>query len=258
MCRSLPTGEAGVHTDRADDLRRAFTTRRTFDPGNVADGRGCPRRRRVGPGGGRESRGNEGGTEGEQPLLRARGRHLLRRDPDVDRAPRARPHDPGQGLRREGHAVLHRLRADRLEPPARRDRVRREGDPARRLREDRRDAAARGRAARHGDLRRAGQPGHQDPQVQHRDVHPAHLRRACGRVGADRARGRAAAVLQDAVVEEGHRDGRRPVGEHRDRVLPLLGRLRVLRQPPGPRRSTPARRRSARSATASSPTPSSA
>ena len=43
------------------------------------------------------------------------------------------------------------------------------------------------------------------------------------------------AVLQDAVVEEGHRDGRRPVGEHRDRVLPLLGRLRVLRQPPGPR-----------------------
>ena len=87
--------------------------------------------------------GIKGGPEGEQPLLRARGRDLLRLDPAVDRAPRARPHDPGQGLRREGDPVLHRLRPDRLEPPARRDRVRREGDPARRLREDRRDAAAR-------------------------------------------------------------------------------------------------------------------
>ncbi len=41
-----------------------------------------------------------------------------------------------------------------------------------------------------GDLRRARQPGHQDPQVQHRHVHPADLRRPRGRVGDDHARGR--------------------------------------------------------------------
>ena len=39
---------------------------------------------------------------------------------------------------------------------------------------------ARGR----GHRRRRGQPGHRDPQVQHRHVHPAHLRRPRGRVGA--------------------------------------------------------------------------
>ena len=50
------------------------------------------------------------------------------------------------------------------------------------------------------------------------------------------------ALLQDAVVEEGHRDGRRTVGEHRDRVLLLLGRLRASTATPRTARSTPARR----------------
>ena len=55
----------------------------------------------------------------------------------------------------------------------------------------------------------------QGPQVQHRDVHPAHLRRPRGRVGDDQARGLRPPLLQDGVVEEGHRDGRRADGEHR-------------------------------------------
>ena len=45
------------------------------------------------------------------------------------------------------------------------------------------------RARRRGDRRRAGQPGRQGPQVQHRHVHPADLRRPRGRVGDDQARG---------------------------------------------------------------------
>ena len=45
------------------------------------------------------------------------GRGRLRRGhPGLDRPARARPHDPGQGVRREGHPVLHRLRPDRVEP----------------------------------------------------------------------------------------------------------------------------------------------
>ena len=47
------------------------------------------------------------------------------------------------------------------------------------------------------DVRRAGQPGRQGPQVQHRHVHPADLRRPRGRVGDDQARGRRPALLQD-------------------------------------------------------------
>ena len=98
------------------------------------------------------------------------------------------------------------------------------------------------------DRTTAGQPGHPGPQVQHRHVHPADLRRARRRVGAHRARGQRPPVLQDAVVEEGHRDGRRADGEHPDRVLHLPRRLRDLRQP---RRSTDAaaRRSSTRSPT---------
>ncbi len=74
-----------------------------------------------------------------------------------------------------------------------------------------------------------GRQVHQGPQVQHRDVHPADLRCPGRRVGARRSRGQRPALLQDAVVEEGHRDGRRPHGEHPDRVLHLLGHLRDLR-----------------------------
>ena len=42
----------------------------------------------------------------------------------------------------------------------------------------------------------------------------------------DQARGLRPALLQDGVVEEGHRDGRRADGEHPDRVLHLPRRLR--------------------------------
>ena len=50
-------------------------------------------------------------------------------------------------LRHEGDAVLRRLRPDAVVVPARRDRVRRQGDPGRRLRQDRRDDPARGELA---------------------------------------------------------------------------------------------------------------
>ena len=93
----------------------------------------------------------------------------------------------------------------------RRDRVRRQGDPARWLLQDRRDAAARPRTA----TSRA---------AQHRHVHPAGRRRPRRRVTSTSSRGRRGpAVLQDALVAEGHHHGLRPVGEPRDRVRPLRG-----------------------------------
>ena len=65
----------------------------------------------------------------------------------------------------------------------------------------------------------------------------------------DRARGRRPAVLQDAVVEEGHRDGRRADGEHPDRVLHL--RSASSRRTASARSSrTPDTRSSTRSPTA--------
>ena len=110
---------------------------------------------------------------------------------------------PGEEVRREGHAVLRRLRPHRLVDPARRDGVRPQGGPARRLRQARR-ACSRPP----GTTTRAASAGEQ-----HRDVHPADLRRPRGGVRARRARRRGPAVLPAAVVEEGHRDGRRPDGE---------------------------------------------
>ena len=59
---------------------------------------------------------------------------LRRRRRGLDRPARARPH-AGEEVRREGHPVLHRLRPHGLVPAPRRDRVRRQGDPARRLRQ---------------------------------------------------------------------------------------------------------------------------
>ena len=152
------------------------------------------------------------------------------RDPRVDRPARVRPPHPRQEVRRQGHPVVRGLRPDGLQPPDRRDRVRRQGDPARRLRQDRRHAPARqGRGDRGRRARRDARAA-----VQHRHVHPAHLRRPRGGVGARQARGLRPAVLQVPVVAEGRRDGRRPDGQHRDRLLPLLGRLRHRR--PGRRR----------------------
>ena len=55
-----------------------------------------------------------------------------------------------------------------------------------------------------------------------------------------------------AVVEEGHRDGRRPVGEPRDRVRPLRRRLRDVRQHRRPGHRADGRRGPAR---ARCPTP---
>ncbi len=69
-----------------------------------------------------------------------------------DHAARGRPLRHGQALGHEGHRVLPRLRAAPLVVPPRRDRVRREGDPGRRLRahhrhEQPRRGRPRGRAA---------------------------------------------------------------------------------------------------------------
>ena len=74
-----------------------------------------------------------------RPLLDRRRRH--RRD---DLPARARPLPHGQAGRHEGHRVLPRLRAAALVVPAGRDRVRRQGDPRRRLRAHHRDEQPRG------------------------------------------------------------------------------------------------------------------
>ena len=55
---------------------------------------------------------------------------------------RGRAPDPGQAVPRQGHPVLRRLRPHAVVAAARRDRVRPQGDPARRLLQARRDAPA--------------------------------------------------------------------------------------------------------------------
>ena len=250
-CRGVPGGRLPF-TGSSPRSRRAHRARRTLG-GSSSHRRRRPRRRRVGPAsGGRawqrtRDRGGSGlgAVDHGRPALRAG-------DPGLDRAARARPHDPGEEVRREGHPVLHRLRPDRLEHPARRDRVRRQGVPLGgyvKIVGMLPPGAAE--LADEVDRRRGRQPGHQGPQVQHRHVHPADLRRPRRGVGAGRSRGQRPAVLQAAVVEEGHRDGRRPDGQHPDRVLHLLGGLRDATAT-APRRSTPAARWSPRCPTASS------
>ncbi|MEZ5193177.1 MAG: site-2 protease family protein [Nocardioides sp.] len=64
------------------------------------------------------------------------------------------------------------------EQAGRRDRVRRQGDPARRLRQDRRDAAARHRPRRRGREGRRRQRRDHRAALQHRGVQPAGVRRA--------------------------------------------------------------------------------
>ena len=68
---------------------------------------------------------------------------------------------------------------------------------------------------------------------------PADLRRPRGRVGDHHGRRRGPALLPDGLVEEGHRDGRRPDGEPADRVLHLRRPVRDVRQPRRPRRVHP-------------------
>ena len=138
----------------------------------------------------------------------------------VDRPARGRPHGPGQEVRREGDAVLRRLRPHGLVHPPRRDRVRPQGDPARRLRQARRDAAAG-----------QGRPARPAAAEQHRHVHPADLRRPPRGVRARQARRRGPALLPPAVVEEGHRDGRGADGQPGHRLPPLRRDLRALRRP---------------------------
>ena len=118
----------------------------------------------------------------------------------VDRPARDRPPGAGQEVRREGDPVHGRLRADDLVAPPRRDRVRRQGDPARRLHpDDRHVPAAPGRQARHA------------ARLEHRPVQPARSTRR-GRPawrrsspGDERPR-----LLQADRAQEGHRHARRP------------------------------------------------
>ena len=108
---------------------------------------------------------------------------------------RGRPLRRGEGLQDEGRGVLRRLRAAAVVVPPRRDRVRRQGDPPRRLREDRRHEpapAAAGRGPRQhlrgqADVAARGggglRPGHAlrdrdpDPRVGAHVLRHARLRR---------------------------------------------------------------------------------
>ena len=241
--RRLPQGSSRLQRDRAHGSGCSQHARRTLD-GAVDDRRGRSSR----PTPGRATPPPRGSKQpDDRPVLPAGRGDLRRRHPGLDRSPRARPHDPREEVRREGHAVLHRLRSDGVEQAGRRDGVRRQGDPARRLRQDRRHAPAGRRGPRRrGDVRRPGQPGRQGPQVQHRPVHAARLRRPRGRVGDDQARGLRPPLLQDDVVEEGRRDGRRADGEPADRVLHLRRCLRDVRQPQRGQALQPGRQRGRR------------
>ena len=72
--------------------------------------------------------------------VHARRAAVRRRHRRVHRPARARSPGAGEEVRREGDAVLHRVRPHALVQAQGRDRVRRQGDPARWLRQARRDA----------------------------------------------------------------------------------------------------------------------
>ena len=149
---------------------------------------------------------------------------------------------PGQEVRLQGAAVVHRLRPHGVEQADRRHRVRRQGDPARRLRQDRRDAApGRGGPRRGDDVRRGRRGGPQGPPLQHGHLHPADLRRPRRGVGVRQGARHRSALLPPHVVEEGDRDGRWADGQHRHRLRPVHPAVRDLRQPA--RRGRRARRR---------------
>ena len=90
--------------------------------------------------------------------------------------------------------------------PPRRDRVRHQGDPARRLHPDDRHVPA---AARR-------RPGHH-AGVEHRPVHPARRRGPPAEPRGDQARRRGPRLLQAVGAQEGRRHARRPGDEPRHR-----------------------------------------
>ena len=122
--RRVPRRPAQLRRHRPHGARRCWNHTPQPRPGTLEAARSHrrrrPRRRRLGPGAGRRSHPSDQGRR--DPMTAAalhprRGR-LRGRHPGVDRAARARPHDPGEEVRREGHAVLHRLRPDGLEQAA--------------------------------------------------------------------------------------------------------------------------------------------
>ena len=100
--------------------------------------------RRSGPGSTPGASSPEAEAE-RDPSHDPRDRRLRGRPAVLDRLPRVRPLHLGPEVRHAGAAVHGRLRADGVLPAARRDRVRHQGHPARRLHPHRRhDPAGRG------------------------------------------------------------------------------------------------------------------
>ena len=136
----LPRGPAAVHRDRRHGGRGSWTT--TTPPSGALTLDGGARRRALGPG--PRAPCDPGGVT--VPRVPSLGVLVVRRRRrGVHRAARDRPPRARQAVRGQGHPVHGRLRPDPVVPPARRDRVRREGDPARRLHPDDRDVPAQAR-----------------------------------------------------------------------------------------------------------------
>ncbi len=153
------------------------------------------------------SRGPRGpdGVAGRHPgRLHA---HRGRGDRRHDLPARARALRDGPPRRDVGHRVLHRIRPEDLVVPPRRDRVRHQGHPGRRLRADHRHVE-------HG----GGRPGPRGPHV------PPEVVLAASRRGRRR--------LDDALPHR-HRVVVRPVRVHRRSRRRALGRRR---RHPGERR----------------------
>ena len=130
--RVLPRGRVGHGHARSAACRR--TRRRSCPHGrHCVLGRAC-----------RSAKGRPNGSVRRPTYPRAHVSARLRprcplhghRCRRVDRPARGRSPRAGQAVRRAGDPVHGRLRAHDVVPPPRRDRVRRQGDPARRLHPD--------------------------------------------------------------------------------------------------------------------------
>ncbi len=192
------------------------------------------------------------------------------RDPRLDRPARGRAHGPRQAVRGPGQPVHGRLRPDPVVAHPRRDRVRAQGDPARRLRAPRRHVPAGARGRRPAGARVGRPPGPGRPRVQRPGdppgggpprllppVHPEEARRHARRAGdeprhrrraahrrARRASGSPGATttvgsVSDCVVaaDEGDRDclPTDPVGSGGRRGHPSRGHHPRVRRGPGGR-----------------------